>query len=389
MRKIKPIVVIQGGNWGSEAKGVVSEYLGRRLGVDYAVRTGAINAGHTLYNSGQRYVMQQLPCCWTNPGSELVLGPGAYIHEPTLRRELALSGIPRSRLRIDFRAGVHLDSYEAEAKAADRRAKIGATGKGCAEAILHKIADRGVRDDLVFSSSPQGGPYLPCFTDTVQVLNEAYDLGGQILLEGTQGSLLDFHTGPWPYVTSRQTQASAWVTEAGLSPTLDYAVWLVVRTFPIRVAGNSGPLPREIDWPVLARHINRKVSSGHPMWTDPEALREFEAAKGTPTERLNSLSPEVQRALALFERTTVTKNVRRVAEIDLPALRRTARAERPTAVALTFLNYVFPELYGESKLHGPARQYLARVEEATGARVLLTNTGPLPEHVIDLGVRVP
>lgn len=378
MKRHQPIIVVQGGQWGSEAKGAVSLALCQREGVKYAVRTGSINAGHSVIvpmpHGEMKFAFQQLPVAAVLPKVKLVLGPGAYIHGPTLQREISVAkNLPTAsnhmadRVIIDRGCGVHLDGYMDEAAIEGRNLKIGATGKGCAEAIIHKIKDRGVGRPLLFREMQMDGRGMPIkdmvFADTAEIINDAYDSGDRILIEGTQGSLLDLHTGPYPFTTSRQTTASAWVTEAGLSPALNYEVVLVVRTYPIRVAGNSGPMGREITWPSLARAMNERLQKFGlaPVVSEP-ALKDYEGAleevlnsathkPGAETKLKAATSAfevmgEDTRAevLRLFETTTVTKRLRRIAMIDVDQTRLTIKKERPAYVVLTFLNYVFPEL---------------------------------------------
>lgn len=409
-----PITIIQGAQYGSEAKGTIAGWLATTRHYDFAVRTGAINAGHTVYYEGRPYAMQQLPVAWVNPQVKLVIGPGAYVHLPTLEREVDMvrdsTGLDlKPRIYIDHRAALHTAECEAESKEVNRHHLIGATGKGCAEAVVHKIQDRGNRELLMSRVHPDWQ-----YVDVPGLLTRSYDEGAAIMLEGTQGELLDFHLGPWPYVTSRQTTAAAWVTEAGLSPTLGYELVLVARTYPIRVAGNSGPLPGEITWPMLAREIRRKLAfkghgEEHPLWIGEVALEAFEKetrrigeARGVALDRhhlwlpgtrlayKDLLSEYSTRALEnldsrdraelkkLFEFTTVTRKLRRVATFNHEEFRRVVERLKPTWIALTFLNYYFPELHGATDAPGYAQSFAANF----GARVV--NTGPLPEHTFEV-----
>src|SRR5206468_1357773 len=98
----------------------------------------------------------------------------------------------------------------------------------------------------------------------------------------------------YPFVTSRDTSAAGATAEAGLSPLDVDQVALVLRSFPIRVAGRSGPLPNEITWEKLTRE------SGH---------------RGT-----------------LAEFTSVTGRLRRVARFDAEIVRRAIAVNAPTLV---------------------------------------------------------
>lgn len=422
----KPIIVVQGGQWGSEAKGMVAAALGRRRAVDFCVRTGTVNAGHTVYKAesslkdGVRYVMQQLPVGWVH-GADLVIGPGAYVHPEIFDHELAMvreAGY-KGTIHVDNRCGLHLPSHTMRATVADRHHKMGATGKGCSEAVIEKISGRGGSGMLFKDFWPSSGKDDFIWTDTVELLNGGYDAGKQILIEGTQGTFLDLHLGPYPFTTHKQTTAAAWVTEAGLSPALDFEVVLVVRTFPIRVAGNSGPMPQEISWPILAADINRKLAGmDKPPIVSHKALMEFERAiwethrhiypnapspilqhEWTPEEReyhrvaLSEMNADVIKSLSeetvtelkkLFEFTTVTKKLRRVARLDADMLRYSVMLNRPKWIALTFLNYVFPGLWGKPELmsemigdyNRAPMQYIDDVETACGVRVGAVTVGP-------------
>ena len=71
--------------------------------------------------------------------------------------------------------------------------------------------------------------------------------GQRILLEGTQGTSLSLHHGPYPHVTTRDTTVSGCLADAGIAPSNVRRIIMVCRTYPIRVGGPSGPLAYEVD----------------------------------------------------------------------------------------------------------------------------------------------
>src|SRR5207245_164153 len=81
-------------------------------------------------------------------------------------------------------------------------------------------------------------------------VNSALDEGKSVLIEGTQGFGLSlYHSGYYPYCTSRDTTAAGFLSEVGVSPRRVTEIVVVFRTFPIRVAGKqAGPLNEEITW---------------------------------------------------------------------------------------------------------------------------------------------
>lgn len=401
------IITVVGAQWGSEAKGLAVETLTKLGKVDIAVRTGALNAGHTVYKDGKPYAMQSIPCSWIDPRVVLVLGAGAYLNQEIFDRELAWmreghgAGVPLNPILIDRRCGSHTEEHKA--MEAGYHERMGSTGKGCSAALTTRIArNKAVHKlfrDITVGIEAKGDIQ---FADTERYLNDQYDLGKKILLEGTQGTFLDFYLGEWPFVTARQTHASSWLSEAGLSPNLDQCVVLVARTWPIRVAGNSGPMPGEVSWPDLARHF---AHHGKAMITDV-TLRRFEemelaveGAWGMPIkpahlytdeernefsgklvelhkEVLERLEAEIPGTIAelkkLFELTTVTKKLRRIAKIDRDLMTRSIKINRPNIVFLNFLNYEFPEVAGMTKwdeLPDAAKVYIDQFESTYGVPV--------------------
>lgn len=424
------IVIIQGGQYGSEGKGQVAAEIARRESIGIAVRTGSINAGHTVHKDGRPFVMQIVPTPWVNPGTRLVLGAGTYIEPDVLDREVEMIRVAtgediRGRLFIDHRCAWFGEDEAERAKRANRHHAMGATGKGCSEAVISKIKDRGAAspESRLFINTKRGEKYKACFTDTIRLLNSARDAGQDILLEGTQGSLLDFITGPYPFVTNRSTNAAAWLAEAGLPP-VNVDVVLVVRSHPIRVAGNSGPMPGETTWPELAKNINRRlIDRGMPPAVEPWAIAEFERMllatmqehypqavealgprairfdKWTEAERslfrvalsesnslaLKSLPDDTVAALKFFEKTTVTKKLRRIANLSASELQFAISMNAPSRIVYTFLNYDFPELTNStSRLHAEALERMSEISRILRVPVQYVTTGPLPEHMLAL-----
>ena len=155
--------------------------------------------------------------------------------------------------------------------------------------------------------------------------------GHRIIVEGTQGfglSLLE--GGYWPNATSRSTTAAGALAESGLSPLDVDDVSLVIRTFPIRVAGNSGPLANEMTWEKLSKRTGG--------------------------------------ARRLGEYTSVTGKLRRVGEFDSEIVERGITANAPTRLVLNHLDYVGEE----SELSDPKSElcaFISNIEALLGRRM--------------------
>ena len=430
MAKTGKLLVVQGAQWGSEGKGQVAALLAERE-ADCAVRTGSINAGHTVTFEEKQYKMQLVPTAWVVRGMPLYIGPGAYIEQDILDREVAevsaaLGEDIRKRLFIDSRCFIHSSEAKSKAKEANRHVEMGATGKGSSEAVIQKLRSRGdfeQAESLKFSNSTRNEGYNLC--DVPAMLMDHYKKGDVILFEGTQGSLLDLHVGPHPFVTNRSCNAATWIQEAGLSPALNTEVVFVARTFPIRVAGNSGPMPNETTWPEMWNTWNRHLCTDY---VDPISIHNYqcimdarfeqsisklnelqlaltdiptsyqphkftedqrrvfkEELSNVPMDAWKSLSDADQENLRPFiEMTTVTKKPRRISKFDLNSYRQACLWNAPNRVFLGFANYLDPKLWGSTDLEDVKKSAvvgkLAEILQMEGTPVFGVSTGPNPEH---------
>jgi len=179
--------------------------------------------------------------------------------------------------------------------------------------------------------------------DTGAEVRHLLDDEKRVVIEGTQGFGLSLlHGGFWPKATSRDTTAAAFLAEAGLSPLDVDDVTLVIRCHPIRVAGDSGPLPGQTSWEQIAADAGI---------TDD--IREY---------------------------TTVTARLRRVGRFDPEIVRRAIEANRPTRIVLNHLDYVNPGVRDRS-LTTKARAFIEKVENTIGHDVDWLGIGP--GHFID------
>jgi adenylosuccinate synthase len=181
-----------------------------------------------------------------------------------------------------------------------------------------------------------------CRVETVApLIHKVIDGGGNVIVEGTQGFALSLlHGAVYPFVTSRDTTAAGFAMEVGLSPRQIDDIVMVVRTFPIRVGGASGPFARETTWEEVG------LLSGAPK--------------------------------ALPEYTSVTKRLRRVAHFDLNAVKLACNYNRPTSLAvmgldrIDFANTGITEM---GSLTPRALKFLEELEFAIGVPVELAGTG--------------
>lgn len=334
--------VLVGGQYGSEGKGAIARHVADRYQVH--VRVGSPNAGHTFWWAGEKHVMQSVPCGWINPHAKIVIGRGALLNHTMLMREVVhvMRYYPDflDRLFIDAKAGVLDERFHEQEGGVDgeMHRRIGSTGEGVGPARIARLERDPDRLRLFEDVAEEWGLSHCCVEDTPRLIAQWQDGGDDVLIEGTQGSGLSLLHSHWPYCTSIDTNAAGIISEVGVAPSRLTDVLMVCRTFPIRVAGNSGPMKGETTWEEISRRV------GHPV----------------------------------LERTTVTKKVRRVAEWDDDMFERSRLLNAPTSIALTFCDYVDPAVYGkrevEEVLTAPVRRFME--EHGLVGSVRFLGTGP-------------
>jgi adenylosuccinate synthase len=329
-----PCSIIVGAFWGDEGKGKIISYLALKDKLDYCVRTGSVNAAHTVWMDGKKYALHMVPAAFINEKCLLRIAAGANVHIPQFLKEVEMTQV-QNRIGIDGNASIIEEKHSAQDKASAVNKGIGTTGWGVGPAV----EERARRTAKLAKDIPELKPYV---MDTVTEINNALDNGKRILLEGTQGFMLSlFLSGGYPYVTSRDTGASAIASEAGVGPTRVDTVTIVYKSFMTRVG--AGPLPGEIS----------KEEAKKRGW--------FETAAGTGRDR-------------------------RSAPFNFELARKVARINGATQSTLTKLDCIFPKCRGARKfsdLPQEAKDFVAEVENRTGVPVALIGTGPEALEIID------
>lgn len=338
------LVVVVGGQYGGEGKGKLVSYLSLKDDVDYVVRCGGPNSGHTVDFEGKLYRLRLLPAGLINAKSRLLLAAGALVNPDILKREIKLCNVDPSRIGIDYNAGIITDEDAKQERRVQLRERIGSTLSGTGASV----AKRALRDSSFQQAQdiPELKPFLTCVS---KELNCALDRRKKVIVEGTQGFGLSlYHSDCYPFTTSRDTTASAFLSEVGISPLRVASIIMVIRTYPIRVKGNSGPLKNEIDWKEV------QMQSGYPY--EP---REF---------------------------TTVTNQIRRVALFDINLVKEAALVNKPTQIALTgvdYLDYRNKGLESFADLTERAKEFIQSIERMIEVKIDFIGTGPGNDEIVD------
>jgi adenylosuccinate synthase len=320
--------VVCGGLWGDEGKGKVVAYLALADKPAVIARAGVgPNAGHTIYVSGQKYVMRQVPCGFVESSSRLLIGAGVLVDPDVTLDEVERLAIG-DRLGIDPQCTViDPEHREADRERAHLKDVVGTTGTGTGPANEARTARRAriARDE----------PRLAGFVcDVAAELNGAVRAGHSVIVEGTQGFRLSLYHGDYPFVTSKDTSASAMCADVGLGPTLVDDVLVVFKAFSSRVG--NGPMPTE---------ISQELAS-------ERGWQEFGSVTGRP---------------------------RRIGEFDYEQSARAVMVNGATEIAITNLDRRFPAAAGVkewSALPAEAHSFVDGVESALGVAATILSTGP-------------
>lgn len=333
-----PVSIVVGGQYGSESKGKVAlEIVRRSAAVKAIVRVGGTNSGHIAVDkNGVKRTLRQLPAGCIDGGVKVILPPGSYINPNILLKEIEELQLTPEDLIVSPMANVITPEHIAWENDQMLNQQIGSTQSGTGASVLAALPG-AIHLGLVPVKAwevPKLYPYIR--HDTTTYMRQLLDKNHRIIIEGTQGfGLCLTHGGHWPMATSRGTTAGHFLSEAGLACSDVDDVTMVIRCHPIRVAGNSGPLPNEIDWEDL------------------------------------KVKPEF---------TTVTQRMRRVAEFDAEIVIRAIAINQPTRIVLNHLDYIDPEVTSGS-ISDKARNFVEDIEAKIGQRI--DWVGISPERIIN------
>ncbi|MFV1994378.1 MAG: adenylosuccinate synthase [Verrucomicrobiales bacterium] len=418
-------VIIVGAQWGDEGKGKIVDYLTEDA--DIVVRAqGGNNAGHTVINGADKYVLHLIPSGILWPGKLCVIGNGVVLDPVALLEEidgLAQKGIPvdAGNLIISDRAHLVMPYHrelDATRESSLGSEKIGTTKRGIGPTYADKITRTGLRVADLFdaqsfrqklesrvkeanltleaagldtidadrvcedylAAAKRLGPHV---VNTVAALHDAIASGKNILFEGAQGTYLDIDHGTFPYVTSSNTTSGGACTGSGVPPHCIDKVVAVGKAYTTRVG--EGPfIVEDQAFSDRLHGMGREfgATTGRPRrcgWFDSVLVHYANMVNGTHELAITNLD-----GLDELESVKIcTAYILDGKRLDYPPARN-ADWERCTPE--------YEELPGwqedttacrrYQELPANARAYLDRISELTGAPVSLIGVGPDREQTI-------
>jgi adenylosuccinate synthase len=199
-----------------------------------------------------------------------------------------------------------------------------------------------------------------------------------VLFEGAQATFLDLDHGTYPFVTSSNPIAGGACVGAGVGPRHIDRVVGIAKAYVTRVG--SGPMPTELFDDVGELLVDR----GHEYGVNTKRRRRpgwFDAVMMRHAVRLNSLSELAITKLDIFDvlssvKVCVAYDVDGVRHHHLPYHQSDLHAATPVYEELAGWQ---TDLSSARELHdlpGPARDYLAFLEEQVGVPITFVGTGP-------------
>jgi adenylosuccinate synthase len=420
-----PAIVLVGAQWGDEGKGKATDLLGDT--VDYVVRyQGGNNAGHTVVIGTEKYALHLLPSGILSPNVVPVIGNGVVIDPAVLLEEIrALDsrGINTSKLVISTNAHLITPYHRTIDKVSERflgKAKIGTTGRGIGPAYADKISRIGIRVQDLFDSSIleqklEGAlndknqvltkvfnrknmavaeileEYLayaeilrPYVADTSLLLDKALKAGKTVLLEGSQGTLLDVDHGTYPFVTSSNPTAGGACTGSGIGPKAITRVIGIVKAYTTRVG--SGPFPTEL----LDEDGDKLRTIGHEYGTTTGRNRRcgwYDAPIARYAVRINGLTDFFLTKLDVltgWEKipVCVAYDVDGTRHDELPASQTDFHHAKPIYEYLPGWKEDISKARSLSDLPKNAQDYVKYLEEISGAPISAIGVGPGRDETI-------
>jgi adenylosuccinate synthase len=422
-----PATILLGTQWGDEGKGKATDLLADHM--DFVVRyQGGNNAGHTVQAGGHLLKLHLIPSGILYPHVTSVIADGVVVDPRVLLEEmdeLAGLGIDTSGLLVSANAHLIMPYHLELDRVTERylgQHQLGTTKRGIGPAYADKATRVGLRvqdltDEKIFRQKLEvalkeknavltkvysrlpldpeeilteylayGERLARHIADTSRVLYRALREGKQILLEGSQGTLLDLDHGTYPFVTSSNPVAGGALAGAGLGPSEVDRVIGVAKAYVTRVG--SGPFPTEDEGEAGARMAERGREVGTTTgrarrcgWFDAVLLRYAARINGLTEIFLTKLD-----VLSGFPALKVCVAYRYEGETyeDFPPHQTIVHKAEPVFEELEGWDEDLTDARTAEDLPAAARKYVDRLADLSGVPVRNVSVGPGREQTLEL-----
>lgn len=423
------VTAVLGAQWGDEGKGKIVDYLSETADVVCRYQGGA-NAGHTIIESGRKFVLHLLPAGILRPNTICVIGGGVVVDPAALLHEieqLEAAGIDLTgRLFVSHQAHLIMPYHkllDSLHESQGERVRIGTTGRGIGPAYVDKVSRVGIRivdlldrDYLrqkiranveeknrllskVYSAAEMDVEAIveeyvafdqridPYVKDVSVLVDEAIRAGKNVILEGAQGTLLDVDMGTYPFVTSSNPTAGGACTGLGIGPrAIDHVIG-IIKAYTTRVG--EGPFPTEITDGAEQQKLREKGDEYGATTGRPRRCGWFDGVAARFAARVNSIDSWAVTKLDILTGMETIK----VCTSYVDGQRSYKNFPSDSRI-LTTVEPVYEEVPGwQESLNGvtrwedfptAAKDYLKYIEEITGVPVSIASVGASREQTIML-----
>jgi adenylosuccinate synthase len=229
-----------------------------------------------------------------------------------------------------------------------------------------------------------GRRFAARIADTRLLLNRALEAGETLLLEGSQGTLLDVDHGTYPFVTSSNPTAGGAAVGSGIGPTRITRVIGILKAYTTRVG--SGPFPTEL-LDAMGEHLRKAGGEVGVTTGRPRRCGWFDAVIGRYAVRVNGITDFFLTKLDVLsglESVPICVGYevdgRRVDE--MPMTQSDVHHAVPVYEELPGWFEDLSPFRSFDELPATARAYVERIEELTGAPVSAIGVGPGRDQTI-------
>jgi adenylosuccinate synthase len=335
----KQVHVIYGGQFGSEAKRLFTEYYAEQFKPNIIITNALPNSGG-FDSKGLKW--STLPIGYP---AILMISPGSAISPENLRKEIAQLP-PGARVLIHKNAAVVQDRH---LKDEESFVRIGSTMTGGAAAVFEKM-QRDPESNVTASAyaTLYDQSWEGMIVDNDDWMSTIID-AERILCICAQGHSLSINYGFYPWCTSRNTSPAQVIADAGIPMQWVEKIIGCFRTYPIRVANRYNEEGERIGWSGPCYFDQREIS-----WDDVGVKEEY---------------------------TSVSKKVRRVFNFSYDQLAESVAFNGTTDVFLNFMNYLDDDK--QVQLVDKVEELLALVGHSTGipCKISFLGYGPTKDDI--------
>ena len=243
-----------------------------------------------------------------------------------------------------------------------------------------------VLDEVFALANKWASELAPYIRPVENLIADALENDGKVIVEGAQGALLDLDHGTYPYVTSSNPTVGGTLTGLGMGPRSYGGVAGVYKAYCTRVG--AGPFPTEIHG---EEGDKIREQAGEFGTTTGRARRIgwFDGVAGRYSARVNGFDAMIITKLDILDgwdeiKVCVAYEIDGVRTEQFPI--DAAALERATPIYETIPGWTESTraITKQDQLNDGARAYIKRLEELVGVRTKILSTGPRREETLVL-----